>query len=727
MGNRLYFRGRRVRRDKTPAKLAAGVRTVEVGVILACAISLSAIVPLRDVLGDYPLVLYLGALTLFITPGVLLAHWLFRDVFYGLALLPAGAVFSTSIFGLIGVPLLITHGKLDLYLLICGAVVAAFLVLAGVFVLSGRTGAVSSRGRPADRDPEATQWLRVLFISLVAMVALGPKLGLPLLDGDTWVYAAHVREHLNAEKLAVYDPYFGTPLDSMSRVKINGWLLEQAALSRLSGVDPLELILHYLGPVLTILALLSFYTLARTLFRAEAAALFAGSLYALFLLAYLGPSTLTFGGEFVGRIVQDKFGARFLFLPLALALAGLYVRKLSWRHLFGFALVCWGVVAVHPIGLAIIGLCVAGFGALYVAVNWREPSAWSRVAALGAAISSVAVVPAVPAILSGNSLSALRYSADIAGTVPQVLANQVFVREEWRHIFVLEGGNYIMHPYLLTTPAVLVGYLLGVPFLAWRLRRSVRSVAAPLLLGALMLATVVSYVPPVSTFVGERVVGAGQLWRLAWPIPALLILSLAWVGWHLGRQLGSARALPRRVRNVGAFLPIVMVVVLGTFIVPGAGARLLANYEPEQSSHQTSSCFDPFFGWMRKNLDERSTILAPANENLCIPAYSAEANVVSLRGPSLLDHLPELEKFAGSKITVPQHMSDVRRFFGDLPPEERIEILHRYSVDYVLALQGSLPATQIADSPGFTRLDTPGQRYVIYAVNLRELHGRPTG
>jgi len=45
-----------------------------------------------------------------------------------------------------------------------------------------------------------------------------------------------------------------------------------------------------------VLALLAAYALARLLLKSEAAALVAGTVYALFFLLYLGPSIFTFGG-----------------------------------------------------------------------------------------------------------------------------------------------------------------------------------------------------------------------------------------------------------------------------------------------------------------------------------------------------------------------------------------------------------------------------------------------
>jgi hypothetical protein len=65
---------------------------------------------------------------------------------------------------------------------------------------------------------------------------------------------------------------------------------------------------------------------------------------------------------------------------------------------------------------------------------------------------------------------------------------------------------------------------------------------------------------------------------------------------------------------------------------------------------------------MRDNIEETSVVLAPDLENTCIPAYSAKANVVSLRGGLLLRVLPALQSRAPGRIEVPQGTLDVRNF-----------------------------------------------------------------
>ena len=89
---------------------------------------------------------------------------------------------------------------------------------------------------------------------------------------DIWVYLSWVRDFADSERLALVDPYFGERIAEFSRAKVNGWLLEQAALSRVSGLDTIELVLRYLTPTLVVVALLMVYALALAILKSERAA-----------------------------------------------------------------------------------------------------------------------------------------------------------------------------------------------------------------------------------------------------------------------------------------------------------------------------------------------------------------------------------------------------------------------------------------------------------------------
>jgi hypothetical protein len=337
-------------------------------------------------------------------------------------------VISAGAFALLGVPMLVLQSTLELYLWAAGGMVAASVLAAALAALLGalrRERTEKPETGLADFGRGGLWW--VPFLAMVAALSYISRITAPSLYGDVWVYLSWVREFLGGDRLASEEPYFGGEVD-LSRVRINGWLLDQAAFSRVSGVDPVDLLFSYLNPALVVVALLAFYALARVLFKSEKAALFCGCLYALFFLVHLSASRVGFGGEFVQRLVEDKLATKFLFLPMALAFAAAFLEGGRRVYFWCFAFVCCAVMAVYPIGLATIGLSVAGFGILHLAVNLRNRRAWARISAMGLAGLAVVAVPAILVIVvAGEPLTAVLTDSDINSGDPDVLRSMIFV------------------------------------------------------------------------------------------------------------------------------------------------------------------------------------------------------------------------------------------------------------------------------------------------------------
>jgi hypothetical protein len=142
-----------------------------------------------------------------------------------------------------------------------------------------------------------------------------------------------------------------------------------------------------------------------------------------------------------------------------------------------------------------------------------------------------------------------------------------------------------------------------------------------------------------------------------------------------------------------------------------------AVYRMVEGAQSPGMCFDPVFDWVRKNIEQKSVVLAPDLENTCIPAYSAEANVVSLRGGLLLRVLPALQIRAPDRIEVPQGTLDVRSFFYGSTPEEKVRIIGRYDADYVMVRTGSPLNETFRSRSGFATVYASAGGYSLYAVN----------
>jgi hypothetical protein len=690
------------------------VRWFEAGVVLAGLAAIAVVGPFRDAFATAPGLMLLATLALFLTPGVLLVRWFFGEYFSGVALAPVGFVASVGLFALFGLPMLIAQSSLDVYLWVCGIMTGASLLAAAIFAfrpepsIREETGfALSDRGR----------LLWVPFVGLVAALAYIARTTAPSSFGDIWIYLSWVREYLDGNRLALVEPFFGEEV-GLSRARINGWILEQTAVARVSGVDPVDLVFSYLNPALVVVSFLVFYALARVLFESERAALFSGSLYSLFFLIHLSQSRVTWGGEFVQRLPEDKLVAKFLFFPLALAFAFAFLRGGGKRYFWGFAFLCAAVMAVHPIGLAIVGISMTGFAVLHLAAEPRSREAWARICAMGLAGVAIIAVPAgVVTLFTDEPLSNVLADSDINSGDPDVLRNMIFVSPERNRILELADGSYLMHPSLLVDPAIAAAFLIGLPFLLWRLGGSL---AARLLLGTLYVTVVVVYVPPVATFLGDNLVLPGQIWRLAWPIQLAAVLALAWLLWTATNYV--AERLAGLGHFVAAALPLLLLVVLTVAAVPQARPGLESIAAHREASRESGSYpSDPIFPWFRDEVRSPVVVLARDVPSARIPAYSSEANVVSRRGSLVLKVLPELKRRVPGEIEVPQGSLDVRDFFGETNEQHRTEILRRNNVDYVMIQKDSPLVGRFERSPAFEPVDTPSERYVLFAVDLGKL------
>src|SRR5215217_2912910 len=722
-GNTRNRRGSPVK-TKSPRELIDGLarpKSPDALVLLSCEVAAIILLPLRNFFDAFPPITFAATLVLFMAPGFLLSQWLLGGDLSGFAHIPVGFAISTGVFGLLGVPALILHLSIDAYLLAAGLVLCIFMALAAWRTSHARSHAVEPPTKDTFYGPPAG-WLWVPFGLLCGVLAFVGIRRVPNSYDDAWVYLSWVRDFSDSNRLALRDPYFGEKVAEFSRAKVNGWLLEQAALSRVSGLDTIELVLRYLTPTLVIVALLMVYALARTLIKSERAAVLTAIVYALFHIVFIQPSVHNVGVELAARISEDKYAARFLILPATLLFAVLFIERRKWRYLVLFTFFCWSAVAVHPSVLPAIGLCMLGFGAAHVAVNRRLRSAWTGMVALALGMWSV-VLGAVLLMFAGGSPAAVLFSADINATPPEVLEYTVFITESWRHIYTLGDGLYIMHPWLLMNPVIFGTYAFGVPFLLWRVRKRV---AAQLILGGLVVVTVAVYVPQIATFIGNHLIVPGLLRRLAWPIPLLALVTTGWIVWEaLGyagvrlRELGISCGVVRGV-------PLVLVVLLTAAAALPSVEKAVGLYRTFEVARTSDYDPDPIYPWMRDNMKSPGVLLARDSANNAIPAYSTALNVVSLRGEGMIRDRKELEKLAGSHIEIPRRYLDVHNFFfGPTLDKQAYAILRRYDVDYLMVYRDSPLDERLVTQPGFSPVrDAPRENYSLYSVDLEKL-GKP--
>ena len=210
-------------------------RWFEAGLALLGGAAFAAVGPWREAFETLPGIPVAGTFVLFMAPGALLARWTLGERFSGAALLPAGFVISTSVFALLGVPMLVLQTGLEAYLRVSGVVVALSLLAA----LAALLRPPRREQRSGETVPDRGGLLWVPFVALAAVLVYVCRVNAPSFIGDIWVYLSWIREFLDGQRLAFEEPYFGDAV-GLSRARINGWLLEQAAFSRISGVEPVD-------------------------------------------------------------------------------------------------------------------------------------------------------------------------------------------------------------------------------------------------------------------------------------------------------------------------------------------------------------------------------------------------------------------------------------------------------------------------------------------------------
>lgn len=672
--------------------------------LVLALVSLIILVPLRPLLSPVPVLLFLAALVLFLIPGFLFSSVVLNTDFPGAARLPAAFALSTGLFGLVAVPFLALQRSFTEYLLTCGVILALALGFAIYRLVLGESSGPAIIDSPS-RTLSDLLW--VPFLGLAGVLAYVAAVVQEEPNGDSWIYLSYVRDYTNSDNLTLYNPILGgQAADSYLsfRTSINGWLMEQSLLSRVSGIPPVNLVLDYLAPTLVVISLLAAYALGRILLG-TGPALLAGSLMALFFLVDLQSTIptafLSPGNDFVARVTEDKYVTRFLFLPISLGVAVLYLRERKLRYLGVFVFLCWSVAIVHPIGLILLGISVAGFGFFHLVSNFRSRSSWKAVLGLGAAVSSIAVPPLLYLIITGSPLLSRLSDSSVTQSLIESWAAS-------KRLLVIGEDSYMMHPSLLLNPAMIAAYALGISFVIFRLRRSF---AAQLLLGVLVFTPLLIYVPPISTPLAN-IIGPWVLVRLSWPLSLAAPIVIGWVLWmvldYLGDRLDGTRI--NVFRYATPLLPVLLMVALIAATSPTSIASVRSANESGETPQDQTSCFDPIFSWMQKEITEPSTVLAPYEENSCLPAQSSNANVVTLRGLSKNNRVEE----------------SMFRFYSTFAVDGEDErFLRRDEVDYVLLPSGSPLNAQVRHLPGFAALDNPGDRYRLYSVDRNGLAETP--
>ena len=501
---------------------------------------------LPSVLPGYPAVIAASAFWL-ILPGWFLQQALFSTrrtgVFERIA---AAFLMSIALAALPGLAALRLHWSLDAFALSYGALAA----IASGIALTWRP----DREAETNED-EGMEEPHSVFSNLPLLLLIGVPL-LAILtspfwsgdriarDADDLVYMAYVNEYSRGDALDTSVPSLTARPGAFGRMEINVWVVLQALVTDNAGVDPIDLLLNYLPPLMTALAVVAMFTLAKGLFRRTPIALLA----ALFVLVYAATDMAShdgYGRNVFLRIGEDKMVAAFVLLPVALLIGARYLSRPTYRSYLLLILAIGAIFVVHPMVVAFLGIALVSLAALRILIERSR-----------AAIGSAAAL-ALPWAVQAAAFSVWSWQRS-GGAFPDPLGGGGLTFRREFHIVDIGGDLVIGSYHLLLHPFVIAAIVLALP--VWLVAR--RGIGNQVMLASVLGVLVVFFVPLVATPVADAITEQG-VWRLHWLIPAPLILAYALH--EAANRLLERRpeqAQPHRLFGIGRRIAPVTAVVL---------------------------------------------------------------------------------------------------------------------------------------------------------------------
>lgn len=560
------------------------------------------------------LALAIAFIMLFTIPGYLLAALLFKSS--ELSRLQLLAFSSVLGIGMLIVPatlLLTLQSRLD-YLVWISIGLNAGLVLIHLL----RPGAVR-RGPKLGLDDPGTPRINPLLAGafVVGVILILFLFGATASDPahtDAWNYISYVRQYVDWPHLQASDHRYAS--DSINfRVMLDGWLVLQALLSKVSGVEPISMFSVYLPPCLILVGLLAFFAFAKELLADPNAALLAALVMLLDLLASLRLGHgYEAGYRFLERIADDKIAAWFVFAPVALAVMLAYLRLGGRRYLVALGLSALALALTHPQALPFFAICFVAFALFHTLFNRKRET----IIRLAAVLMLTLVLLSMP---FAGKLAAAR-----AGVTYSSYASTIETepeRAEGRSLLLLGNGLYMADPSLLEDDRLFVLAILLTPFLLWHLRDNRW---AQFLFATAAVPLAIIYNPITAPLMG-RLITPWLIRRITWLVPVALIVGsfLHMLVSVTERRLRLTSFFVRRPRVLLliALLPIVgLGLVLRNDITSGIERfsvdRARTIPEDEQS----------VIDYLGDHLTADAVVLAERSEALHLSAHSTRANRV---------------------------------------------------------------------------------------------------
>lgn len=539
---------------------------------------------------------------------------------------------------------------------------------------------------------------------------------MPIIEtwGDSWTYLAYINKYLTGPFNSV--DTFHPAVDA--RVARNGWLVVLALMSKVANVHPLELFSIYLPPILAILSILSFYTLAKALFHNRTVALFSTLIHLVYLASTMTPNL---GGLRPGtglatflRISEDKFFAIFVLLPVALALMLRYFESGQFRYLILFVLSTIALSVTHPISYALLGLA---FGAFVIVqaltsvdslVDSCRPlphlttvirRSWQFIRCHQTILIRAVILAIALIIVAFIPLEARLVLHQSGNTAFEPEAKDYFDFElfKYRHLILFESGQYMANLNLLARPMIVLALGLT-PLLLIGIRHKL---AAQFLLSNMLIPLAIIYNPWTAPILGSLIT-PWLIWRVGFMLPISLTIGYVlyqFIEWLRGQLIQKFRVAPKSFLLTALPLFILLILLISVF------PQIIRGFHYRQKQHNLYT-LSPEKQDMLEHIGPLikpdSVILADVTTNQYLPTFVTGARTLTFRDWELDDQVAD----------------DIARFYRARSINEfAVALLNQYNVRYII-LENRLPlTTQLSLLPSMFAERYQDDIYTVFEVS----------
>ncbi len=600
-------------------------------------------------------------LFLFIIPGICIYGLLTRRPEFTFSPITFGFVISHLTAALLGTLGRLIHLSFD--------AVKFLTILAGLlaiipFLLSGIRDGIKIKLQSLKIDRILPVFLLLLISGIACLIVIQRVLG-----DDDLTYLAYLTNWQHSTRMDFNDILFGEPQLVHPRFWIMSAPFAQAFLADVSQVPGILLLSGFYEPFLLILAVLSWYELARTLAfspRAASATVIFQLVFLLLLSEYLHP-----GAPFFKQLSADKATAAFSIAPVFFQSLFKFLKESTIGNLSIFLLAGLSLTFMHPVILAYSVF----IGGVLILLNWMNSGSSQKVLAI--AILVLILLPQVALrFASASSQSKIPYTTE--DILSQSGVENMVTRWGETQFYGFNPAILDMRvPLAENIPLILARGWLIFPILATvlALRQAGKSLSAQFQLACFLLVFLAWF--PFTGWIIGYFLSAYMLERAIWLFP--FGLSVVYV------LLAIRDYISAQPHKPFSWIFVHPNVFLSTTAIFAAGIFLLYMHENNLPD------FEKFSDKMQRydglaiagqELDQRisdqAIVVGSQQINDLIPGISAKSMILTFR----ISQASHMQYFSNTERE--ERILDTKKMFSkSLSSEEKMFLLKKYDVKFL--------------------------------------------